>query len=147
MYNAHSSSPNIPFKIVFLLVLFHKTFRFRTQYYKSIKNYRPEKENETLCYQYIRMKYFCPMESKKQKVNPGERNLLKIKVCQRSDERTKGSKTCKFYPIASQCLPRPKIDLIRSFLLEFIPYICYRQNDNSWKNALLYSAYFCSCAF
>ena len=38
MYNAPSSSPNISLKIAFLLVLFHKTFRFRTQYYNSINS-------------------------------------------------------------------------------------------------------------
>ena len=57
------------------------------------------------------------------------------------------AQTCKFCPIASLTLSRPKIEHLISFFSDFITYICSTHNGNPWKNALLYSAYLCFCAY
>ena len=51
------------------------------------------------------------------------------------------------YFLESVTLSRPKIEHLIRFFSDFITYICSTHNGNPWKNALLYSAYLCFCAY
>ena len=107
-----------------------------------------KKEYETLFYQYHKNDSFLSMlESKKQKESIPLCYPPKIKVSSPALLIIQPPKTCKFYPIASQTLSSPKIEHLISLFSDFITYICFIHNGNSWKNALLYSAYLCFCAY
>lgn len=146
MYNLHSIPPNIWFIFAFHLVLFHKYNRFRTQYYNPTRKAGLKKEYETLFYQYHRMIHSCLLESKKQKESIPLCYPPKIKV----SPLPLSLSNRQNLQILSNRFTNPFKSENRTFnksFSDFITYICFIHNGNSWKNALLYSAYLCFCAY
>lgn len=113
---------------------------------QSDKKSGVKKEYETLFYQYHRMIHSCLLESKKQKESIPLCYPPKIKV----SPLPLSLSNRQNLQILSNRFTNPFKSENRTFnksFSDFITYICFIHNGNSWKNALLYSAYLCFCAY